>query len=254
MPHILLDYHSQNHIAVITLNRPEVHHAISEEMMTRLEEILDEIEGQPEVRVIILTASGETSFCAGGDLNYFMHLKTRQQARNMSLRMQSILNRIWSGERVVIAAINGQVFGGGCEILTACHFRIASSNARFSFRQAANGVITGWGGGLRLFRILGHKGLHLLLTADNVDARLALQYGFVDTIVEIKALLPAAMALASRIIQNSADAVKIFLDLYRRSHIDTEESLVEFETEAFTDLWVGKDFQKWINEYFNKKK
>jgi enoyl-CoA hydratase len=254
MPHILLDYHSQHQIAVITLNRPGAHHAINEEMMTRLEEMLDEIESSSEVRVVILTASGLTSFCAGGDLKYFVHLKTSQQARNMSLRMQSILKRFWSGKRVVIAAINGQAFGGGCEILTACHFRIASNNAQFSFRQAANGVITGWGGGLRLFKILGHKALHLLLTADKVDARVALQYGFVDTVVEAVALLPAAMALASKIIQNSDAAVKAFLDLYRRSQIDAEESVIEFETEAFADLWVREDFQGWLKEYFKKAK
>ena len=253
MPDILLDYHSQNQIAVITLNRPEVHHAINDDMMTRLEEILDEIKDHPEVRVIILTASGSTSFCAGGDLKYFSHLKTHQQAREMSLRMQAILNRFWSGKQVVIAAVNGQALGGGCEVLTACHFRITSNQAQFSFRQAANGVITGWGGGVRLFKMLGHRALHLLLTADKIEAKVALQYGLVDAVVEASAVFPAALALGSKISQNSDAAVEAFLDLYRRSLIDSEKSLIQFEAEAFVKLWMGADFQSWLKEYFQKE-
>ena len=250
---INLEYQTNYQIAIIILNRPEKHHALNEEMMNLLEDLLDRIEQKSETRVIIFTASGKESFCAGGDLNYFAGLKTREQAKEMSLRMQNILDRLWSGRRVVIAAINGQALGGGCEILTACHFRIAVNSALFSFRHAANGVITGWGGGLRLFKILGHKALHLLLTAETIDAKIASNYGFVDALVEEEALLPAATALATKIIQNSPSAIEAFLELYRRSYTETEESVRQFETGKFTDLWVGEDFRKWLQDYLKSQ-
>jgi enoyl-CoA hydratase len=246
---INLEYLSNYQIAIITLNRPAVHHAINEEMMDLIENILDQIEKRKETRVIIVTASGKESFCAGGDLNYFAGLKTRKQAEEMSLRMQAILDRLWSGKRTVIAAINGQALGGGCEILTACHFRNAVNSARFSFRHVANGVITGWGGGLRLFSILGHKALHLLLTAETIDAKLASYYGFIDAMVEEGASLPAATALASKIVENSPSAIEAFLELYRRFGRDSEESVKKFETDTFADLWVGEDFRTWLQEY-----
>lgn len=250
---INLEYQQSHQIAIITLNRPEVHHAINEEMMSLLENIMDQIEQREETRVIIVTATGKESFCAGGDLHYFAGLKTRKQAEEMSLRMQAILDRLWSGKCTVIAAINGQALGGGCEILTACHFRIAVNSAKFSFRHAANGVITGWGGGLRLFNILGHKALHLLLTAETIDAKLASYYGFIDAMVEEGALSPAATALATKIVENSPAAIEAFLELYRRLGKHSEESLRQFETATFADLWVGEDFRTWLQEYLKPK-
>jgi enoyl-CoA hydratase/carnithine racemase len=253
MPLINLEYQTGDQIAIITFNRPEKHHAFNEEMMSLLEAHLDLIEQKRETRVIILTASGKESFCAGGDLKYFSGLKTREQALKMSLRMQATLDRLWSGNRVVIAAINGQALGGGCEILTACHFRIAVNSARFSFRHAENGVITGWGGGLQLFRILGHKALHLLLTAETIDAKLASYYGFIDAMVEEGALLPAATALATKIVENSTSAIEAFLELYRRTASDNDESIRQFESDTFADLWVGEDFRTWLGAYLKSK-
>jgi enoyl-CoA hydratase/carnithine racemase len=154
---------------------------------------------------------------------------------------------------VVIAAVNGQALGGGCEILTACHFRIAVNSARFSFRHAANGVITGWGGGWRLFKILGHRALHLLLTSETIDTKLASYYGFIDAMVEEGELQAAAIALATKILENSPSAVKAFLDLYRRTTRDDDESVRKYETETFAGLWTGEDFQKWLENYFRTK-
>ena len=195
----IVEFEIHNKCAIVRLNRPEVHNAIDDVVMARLRDILDRLNKSPEIPVVILTAEGKESFSAGGDIKYFSTLKTREEALAMSQRMQMILHDLWRGDRVVIAAINGNAYGGGSEILTACHFRIAAEHAKFSFRQAANGLTTGWGGGPRLLKLLGRtKALYLLLTADFIDANKALEMGFVDHVVPTHKIMDSAYALAEK--------------------------------------------------------
>jgi enoyl-CoA hydratase/carnithine racemase len=250
---INLENQQDNQIAVITFNRPAVHNAINKRMIQQFRQILDEIYSDDRVRIIIIAAAGRESFCAGGDLKYFSGLTTRQQALEMSRDMQKLLNRLWKGDKVVIAAINGQALGGGCEIITACHLRICVKGARFSFRQAANGIITGWGGGLRLLQSLGRPALHVLMTSDWITADEALRMGFVDMVVDHDDLLTNAMDLARKIIKKPPAVVKSFMQLYKNFLDADPEKTVEFETETFADLWVKSDFQNWLKAYLRLK-
>jgi enoyl-CoA hydratase/carnithine racemase len=247
-------FEKQERTAIIRLNRPEVHNAINQSMMDRLEEILDELEQTPEVIAVILTGSGERSFCSGGDLKYFATLQSREAARAMSLRMRAILDRLYLGDRVVIAAVNGLAYGGGGEILTACHIRLAVPEATFSFRQAANGVITGWGGGIRLMNLLGaHRALPLLLTSRVYTAEQMREMGFVEEIIPREDLLPRALELAEVIAANSPAAVRGYLNLFRQVIGNVPDSLKNAETEIFADLWMGNDFRSWLNQFLNRK-
>lgn len=249
-----LDFEIRENTAILRLNRPEVHNSINEEMMAALEQRLQEIEGNGDVRAIILTGAGRQTFCAGGDLRYFASLKTREACLNMSLRMQAILQRLKYGKRVVIAAINGQALGGGCEIITACHIRIAAAQAQFSFRQAPNGIITGWGGGKRLLRLVGKtRALRLFLAGERIDAAEALRIGLIDQVVEAVELLPTALNLAKLINQNPRPAVEAFLELAALSETGDRETLREFETQRFADLWMGEDFRAFIERYWDGK-
>lgn len=231
-------------IGIIVLNRPEVHNAINSAVMERLESLLGSVEHDPQLRVLILTGAGSETFSAGGDLGYFSTLTSRRQCLEMSRRMQAILRRLEGGPQVVIAALNGNALGGGCEIATACHLRIAAATARFSFRQAAMGVVTGWGGGVRLFRLVGRAtALRLLLTAETIDAAEARRIGLVDHVTSPETLLDDALALASQIIANPPDATRAFLELARAIAQNGPEAAVETETRLFVDCWVGEDFR-----------
>ena len=245
---INLEYQQQHQIAIICLSRPEVHHAIDDRMMDRLENILDELYGDDRVKVIIITATGTESFCAGGDLKFFTGLTTREQVLDMSRRMQGILDRLWTGNKTVIAAVNGQALGGGCEIIGACHLRITGDHVRFSFRQAANGIITGWGGGVRLLQSLGRRALYMLLTSAWVDANRALQLGFTDLEVAKNELMPVTLKFARKIA-----AVKSFLELHRTYFKDGPDAAIEFETNRFADLWMKPDFRNWLKNYLNSR-
>ncbi len=243
-------YREEDEIARVTLNRPEVHNAVNREVMDRLEEIQRQLAESRTVRVVILSGAGRESFCSGGDLKYFATFRTREEALEMSRRMKNILDGFLNGRQVVIGAVNGLALGGGCEMLSACHFRIAAEHARFSFRQAANGLVTGWGGGRRIFQLLGvQRALRYFLTAEEFTARQALEIGFVDQVVPAEELLPVTLAFARRITAHPSAATEAFLQLARLARGSRWEGFTRLEEETFGDLWMGPDFRRWLENY-----
>ena len=201
-------------IATLRLARPAVHNAVDSAMLEHLEASLATLDETPEVAVLIVTGAGTRTFCAGSDLGEFAALADRRRGLELVQRMEAVLTRLEKGPRVCLAALEGSAFGGGCELLTACHLRLAADTARFSFRQAAMGVTTGWGGGRRLFQLVGRgAALRLLLTADTIDAAEALRLGLVDFLVPPGQVEVQAEALASRIADNGLGALRAFLEL-----------------------------------------
>lgn len=243
-------FESEDGIGIIQLNRPEVHNAVNESVIEALETTLDEVDADDAVRALIITGAGPTTFCAGGDLQYFATLDTREKGLEMSQRMQVLLNRLWSGSKPVIAAINGQALGGGCEILTACHFRIAASTASFAYRQSHNGLITGWGGGARLFHLVGRTwALRLLLTGDRIDTPEALRIGLIDDVAEPEDLRAAAFAYAKKISRYSPGVASAILELARLHYRCDVDTAVQRETQLFGDRWTSDEFRDAINGF-----
>lgn len=246
----LIEFKKHDDIAIICFNRPEVHNSINEEVMKHWESYLDKIESDQKLRCIILTGAGSQTFSAGGDLRYFSSLKTTKASLEMSYRMQAINNRLANGKKVVIAAINGQVLGGGCEILTACHYRIAASHATFAFRQAPNGIITGWGGGKRLLKQVGKSAaLRLLLTGERIDVLEAKRIGLIDEIVEPDSLLSVAINMAGKINKNYQGSIEAFLKLAEMSDYCGLDEIVGYETQSFADLFLGDYFRNILKKY-----
>ncbi len=243
-------------VGIIRLNRPEVHNAVDAAMMEALEAVLEEVDGLPDLRALILTGAGRRSFCAGGDLEYFAGLERREDGRAMSRRMAAVLRRLADGPRPVIAAIGGDALGGGCEVAVACHLRIAAPTARFSFRQAAMGVVTGWGGGVRVLRLLGRShALRLLLTAETIDAAEARRIGLVDLVVEHSdQLISEATALARRIAANAPEAIAAFLELARTYDSGGVAAAERREAELFEQGWVGEHFRRKVAEWARREK
>lgn len=172
----------QDGIATITLNRPEVHNAISVELVEELHEALRDCGADETVKVLIITGTGK-SFVSGGDLNQFIAARGYEQAYPLLSKVGALLSAIDQSTKPVIAMINGAAVGGGCEFAGACHFRFASDKAVFGFVQIGMHITTGWGGGSRLLDILPEsKALTLLLTGERLSAEEAKTYGFVDEV------------------------------------------------------------------------
>ena len=183
MPRREIIFKKDGSIATIIFNRPEVHNALNAAMVDGLEELLDKIEKDRDIRVMVLTGAGEKSFLSGSDIKE-LSKRTPLSGIETSIRRQSLLNRIAGLHIPSIAAINGYAFGVGCEIALACTFRVASDRAKLGQLEINLGIIPGAGGTQRLPRLIGRaKATELILTGKVIDAEEAFRIGLVNNVV-----------------------------------------------------------------------
>ena len=187
MKHIVLDLQTNIDIAIIRINRPEVLNALNKEIMTELSQAIDIVSTDDGIKVIVITGTGERSFCAGADIRYVVNVDPIEAERYATF-IHTLLNKIENLQKPVIAAINGYALGGGCELALACDIRIASSNAKIGQTEVTIGIPPGWGGTQRLLRIVGPaKAKELIYTGKMITAEEAVQIGLVNKVVSLTA-------------------------------------------------------------------
>ena len=197
----------ENNILTVTVNRPDKMNALNLRVMQELESVIDEVYKNKDIYSVIITGSGEKAFVAGADITEFVGL-TSQQGLSLAKKGQDIFFKIENCPKPVIAAVNGFALGGGCELAMACHFRIASENAKFGQPEINLGLIPGYGGTQRLTMIIGKgKALELLLTGNMIDAVTALQYRLVNYVVPQVELLEKARSILKIINTKSSIAI-----------------------------------------------
>jgi enoyl-CoA hydratase/carnithine racemase len=243
---ILLDI--SDRIALLTLNRPERLNALSYALIDALMAALDRIETDAGVRAVILTGAGDRAFSAGADIDEFSESVRQGRAtalRDFVRRGQAMTARLESFRKPVIAAVDGIAFGGGCEITEAVHLAVASARASFAKPEIRLGMPPTFGGTQRLPRLVGRKrGLELLLTGDPFPAQRALDIGLVNAVVPHDELVPAARALAQRIIRHGEHAVaSVITAMTRGLNMAIGEGL-RVESEQFASLVGGDDLTK----------
>src|SRR5271168_3085298 len=201
-------YEKKDGIAYITFNRPKVLNALNRKTIEELHQVLVDARDDESVRVLILTGAGEKAFVAGADINELAQ-QTPVNGKEFSLYGQSVLHLLETIGKPSICAINGFALGGGCELALACSIRIASKNAKIGQPEVKLGIIPGYGGSQRLARLCGKGMAHeLCLTGEMISAEEAQRIGLVNRIHEPAELLPAAEAMAKKIIANGPLAVK----------------------------------------------
>ena len=184
MKYILLDLQAKD-IAIIKINRPEVLNALNKEAMLELSKAIDNVGTDDKIKVVIITGTGEKSFCAGADIRYVVNIDPIEAERYATF-IHTLLNKIENLEKPVIAAVNGYALGGGCEIALACDIRIASSNAKIGQTEVTVGIPPGWGGTQRLLRIAGpSKTKELIYTGKMITAEEAERIGLVNKVVRL---------------------------------------------------------------------
>ena len=187
MKHIILDLQTNIDVAIIKIDRPEVLNALNKEVMTELSQAIDIVSIDDGIKVIVITGTGERSFCAGADIKYVVNVDPIEAERYATF-IHTLLNKIENLQKPVIAAINGYALGGGCELALACDIRIASSNAKIGQTEVTIGIPPGWGGTQRLLRIVGPaKAKELIYTGKMITAEEALQIGLVNKVVSLTA-------------------------------------------------------------------
>jgi len=202
--HVLLD--KEEHIATVTLNRPERYNAFGGRMRQEIVEVLEDVAQDKEVRVVVITGAGK-AFCTGGDVNEFASGETQALAKTVSSERHAMCKAVLAinnMEKPVIASVNGVAAGGGCNLALSCDLRIASDKARFGQVFTRRGVHPDWGGIYFLPRLVGYsKAAELIFTAEVIDAQTAYAIGLVNKLVPHEELKSATFELASRIARNA---------------------------------------------------
>ena len=195
MKYIVIELQT-NDIAIIKINRPEVLNALNKDVIAELYRAIDIVGVDDSIKVVIITGTGERSFCAGADIRYVVNINPVEAERYATF-VHTLLNKVENLEKPVIAAINGYALGGGCELALACDIRIASSNAKIGQTEVTIGIPPGWGGTQRLLRIVGPaKAKELIFTGKMITAEEAEQIGLVNKVVSLESkddILPEEM-------------------------------------------------------------
>src|SRR5207253_6389365 len=207
-----LKLEKKNAIAYVTIDRPKVLNALNMATMQELWQVFSELKDDKQVRVVILTGSGEKAFVAGADINELAR-NSPVEAKAYTHKGQATLDLIENLGKPVIACVNGFALGGGCEIAMACTMRLASENAKLGQPEVKLGIIPGYGGSQRLPRVVG-KGLamQMVLAGEVMTAQEAHRIGLVNEVMAAAELIPRVEAIAAKIIANGPLAVQYAME------------------------------------------
>ena len=239
-------------IAVVTLNRPEKHNAMSLEMKGELIRVLDGLDADPTVRVVVLTGAGDRSFIAGADIQEFQGRGLVEQADLE--RRGSVYEAVDRMAKPILARIDGYCFGGGLEVALACDVRIASERALFSQAEVNIGIMPGGGGSQRLPRLVGlGTALKLTLSGERIDAKEALRIGLVDEVVAHPLLDNRVEEIAGKIASKSMVAVRLAKAAVKASTRLPMDQGLRYEQTLFTLVITSKDKEEGVQAFLEKR-
>lgn len=238
-------------ILTVTINRPDKMNALNREVMQDLDKLTREVEDNKEIKAVILTGSGNKAFVAGADISEFLGLN-KQEGANLARTGQDIFFRIENSNKPWVAAVNGFALGGGCELAMACHFRIASDNAKFGQPEVNLGLIPGYGGTQRLVHLIGKgRALELLMTGNMIDASIALEYGLVNHVVPQDDLLIKAKMILDIITAKAPLAISRCISAANAAF---SAQGFEVELQSFGDCFDTEDMKEGTAAFLEKRK
>ena len=241
-------------LAQITINRPKKLNALNKSTIYELQKAFDALESDVNIKAIILTGSGEKAFVAGADISEFAHFTVGEGATLAREGQEILFNFIENLATPVIAAINGFALGGGLELAMACHFRIASENAKMGLPEVSLGVIPGYGGTQRLPQLVGKgKAMEMIMTAGMISAEDAKNCGLVNHVTTQEELILLAEKIAGKILRNSPVAISAAI---LAVNANFEDGVNGFDTEinAFGDCFGTEDFREGTTAFLEKRK
>jgi enoyl-CoA hydratase len=248
-----LIFESHDGIGIIKMNRPEVRNALNWETWMELEDILKRLQGEPDLRVGVITGVGDEAFIAGADLQ-MLRDRTPQDAIDASKKANEILLFMESMKEPMIAAINGWALGGGCEIALACDIRIASEKAQIGQTEVRVGIMPGYGGNVRLMRLIGSgRAKEMIYTGRIVNAQEAERIGLVNRVVPHEKLMDEAMAMARQIASGPAAIHFAKQSMFQATQHPFKEALNQ-DSEIYGEVYKTKDFKEGVTAFLEKRK
>lgn len=252
MYNTLLTEHKEG-LFLITINRPEKLNALNKDVIQELSKAIDEFSNTAALKVAVLTGAGEKSFVAGADITEFIGLPEEKGADLARLGQDEVFSKIENCNKPFIAAVNGFSLGGGCELAMACHFRTASTKARFGQPEVNLGLIPGYGGTQRLAQLVGKgKAMELLMTADMIGAEEAKNLGLVNHVFEPETLLEETEKIARKIMTKAPVAVSKIIALVNEATTVSRTGLSN-EVKAFGECFGTEDMKEGTSAFVEKR-
>ena len=244
----------ENNIGIVTINRPQSLNTLNMEVFSELYEMFTEIENDPEIRVVIITGAGEKAFVAGVDI-LEMKDKNSVEIEEFIRIARRAGDRIYNLSKPVIAAINGYAFGGGNELALDCDLRIASENAKFGQQEINLGIIPGGGAIQRLSRLIGMtKAKEIVYTGDVIDARTALEMGFINKVVPQGKLIDEAKELAQKLLSKSSIALYYAKKAFNSGADMSLSSAMDIDECYFGKCFSTEDQKEGMKAFVEKRK
>jgi enoyl-CoA hydratase len=243
-------------VATFTVTRPRVHNALDLETIEALDHFVEQLAQRPEVIVAIFTGAGTGSFIAGGDLQQLARLRGAEAGFAFARRVGEILNRLEDLTQITIAAIGGDAYGGGTEVALACDLRLMAQDAALVFSQARFGLTSGWGGLLRLTRLVGYsRALDMFLTQRRVTTEESLPCGLINrSIPPGEDVLEAAQRMALDILRVGPEVACGLKRIARFSVSSDPEDVLNEERRIFAQLWARPERQAKIQAFLRKQR
>jgi len=242
----------KDHVAVVTINRPERMNALNAAVRQDLVTTLTRLDADDSVRVVILTGAGEKAFVAGADISEF-HGRTPLDQVEVSSSL-SVFSAVELFSKPLIAAINGYCLGGGCELALAADIRVASEKARFGQPEVNLGLMPGGGATQRLPRLVGlGQAYKMLYTGEMIDAAEALRIGLVDEVVPPDRLMERTRAMAATIARKSSVALRLIKQAVRASVRSSLDEGLRLEAALFGLAFSSADKEEGVSAFLNKR-
>lgn len=243
-----------NNIAIITINRPKKLNALNRETIQELHEAFNEANEEKDIKVIIVTGSGDKAFVAGADISEFANYSVKEGESLAAKGHALLFDFIENLSTPVIAAINGFALGGGLELAMACHFRVASDNAKMGLPEVSLGVIPGYGGTQRLPQLIGKgRAMEMIMTAGMIDAVTACNYGLVNHVVKQEDLMALCQKISTKILRNSSVAVGAAIEAINANFKDGVNGF-DLEIKQFGKSFGTQDFAEGTTAFLEKRK
>lgn len=240
-------------VAVLTINRPDKLNALGYKVHAEGVDALEKLRKDDEVRVLVITGSGEKSFIAGADISEFVDQTPVTQRSNF--HEKTLFNTIDAFPKPVIAMINGFCLGGGCELALACDIRLASEKARFGQPEINLGIIPGGGGTQRLTKLVGEgKSMEMILTGDMIDAQTALSVGLVNHVYSPEELEAKTMEMANKIAEKSPIALQLAKEAVKLASKSNLDEGLRREVDLFAICFSTEDKKEGVSAFLEKRK
>lgn len=244
----------KNNTAIIIINRPDKLNALNHQTLVELKNVFEELNQKDEISSVIITGSGEKAFVAGADISELNKLNMLE-GKKFAEFGQSVFNLIENSDKPVIAAVNGFALGGGCELALACHFRIASENAKFGQPEVNLGIIPGYGGTQRLARLIGSgRAMEMILTGDMIDANEALRIGLVNKVFPSAELINKTLEIAQKINSKGQQVIRLAIKAIKATELMNLREGLDFEAVLFGVCCGTEDFKEGTTAFLEKRK